>query len=127
LPTKVKGAPRPPTIELPTGPPPEKVVVEELKRGHGAQLRFAQEFTLNYVALDYETGEQLEDAWGRQAFTWVWGVEELVEGLEIGLEGMRVGGRRELIVPGRFAYGSAARIYLVELLRVKPNPGEGDR
>lgn len=65
----------------------------------------------------------MEDAWGRRAFTWVWGVEELVDGLEIGLEGMRVGGRRELIVPSRFAYDSGARIYLVELLKIKRESG----
>lgn len=97
-------------------------MIEELKRGHGARLRFAQEFTANYIALDYKTGKELEDAWGPRAFTWVWGVEELVDGLEVGLEGMRVGGQRELIVPGRFAYGGD-RIYLVELLRVSQSRG----
>jgi FKBP-type peptidyl-prolyl cis-trans isomerase len=94
------------------------VVAKDLKSGRGALLQFAQEFTLNYVAVDYETGKRLERFWGRSAFTWVWGVEELVDCLEIGLKGMRVGGLRELIVPSRFAYDSGARVYLVELVKV---------
>ncbi len=94
------------------------MVIKDLEVGRGAVLKSAQEFTLNYVALDYKTGERLETAWGPSAFRWVWGLERLVAGMEIGLKGMRVGGLRELIVPSRLAYDSGARIYLLELLKL---------
>jgi peptidylprolyl isomerase len=115
---EVRGSPIPPPIEPPTGPPPKNVVIQDLKRGRGAMLRFAQEFSLSYIAVDYKTGKRLETSWGRGAFTWTWGIAQMVEALEIGIKGMRVGGLRELLVPSRFAYDSGPRIYLVELLKV---------
>ena len=103
---------------MPTGPPPDEVVIEDIREGEGAELEMYRKFTLNYVNFDYETGEQREKVWSPRSLTWDWGYEQLVDGLEIGLEGMRVGGLRELIVPSDLAYNDGARVYLVELLKV---------
>jgi peptidylprolyl isomerase len=114
---EVEGAPTPPPIELPKGPPPKRVVIKELRKGQGAPLRAAQDFRANYIAYEWGTGNRLERSWGAEP-TWTWGTGQLVKGLEIGIKGMRVGGLRELLVPARFAFNTSARVYLVELVKV---------
>ena len=52
------------------------------------------------------------------------GSGEVRDGWETGLKGMRVGGRRELILPSMLAYGTGALIYIVELLAIE-KPGGG--
>lgn len=117
---KVAGAASPPKVRVPTGPPPKDVVVKELRKGHGVMLKAGDWFSLNYVAVEYESGKRLEAHWERSGgFTWKFGTGEVVKGWETGLEGMRVGGRRELIVPSRLAYGGGALVYVVELLEVR--------
>lgn len=113
---KVASAPQ--RVLLPTGPPPKKVVVRELKNGHGARLKFGDSFTANAVAYPYEGGQRLEKFWGKEAFQWAFGPGRLIKGWVIGLKGMRVGGRRELVIPSKLAYGDGARIYVIELLKV---------
>jgi peptidylprolyl isomerase len=117
---KVVGASAPPAIEVPTGPPPERVIVRELKKGRGAMLQAGQSFTLNYVSVEYRSGKRLETHWEKSGgFSWRYGTGEVVKGWETGLKGMRVGGRRELVVPSRLAYGAGAVVYVIELLEVQ--------
>lgn len=108
-----------PHVSVPAGPPPKKIVIEELKRGHGPPVKVGQVFTINFVGVYYKTGKPFETHWGKSPFVWHFGTNELVKGLEIGLKGMRVGGRRKLIVPSRLAYKSGARVYLVEMLALE--------
>ncbi len=115
---EVQGTPTPPRFEVPTGPPPKKVVIRDWRKGQGAQIEWGGWFTANYIAYDYGTSDRVETYWGEKPFRWFWGEDALTKGWRIGLKGMRVGGRRELIVPSKLAYGSGARAYLVELLKV---------
>ncbi len=117
---EVTGAPTPRRPRIPPGPPPKKVVIKDLKKGPGIRIQPRDGFTANFVALEYETGKEVETFWGESAFKWFWRRNQLTKGWEIGLEGMRVGGQRELIVPSKLAYDSGARVYFVELLKVDP-------
>lgn len=101
---------------VPSGPPPKKMVIEELKKGHGASIKAGQQFTANFVGVNYKTGKPFETDWEPSPFSWHFGTHEMVRGLEVGLRGMRVGERRKLIVPSHLAYGRGALVYLVELL-----------
>ena len=117
--TKVKGAPTPPKFELPPGPPPKEVVIRDLRKGRGAEIQSDDFFSASYISLNYRTGDKVvEDSWTGGPFDWYWGREQLSQGWEIGLEGMRVGGLRELLVPSELAYGDGARAYLLELLQI---------
>ncbi len=116
---KVSGTAKPPPLEVPPGPPPKQVVVKDLRKGEGAEIQATKGFTASYIALDYGSGKQVEANWGDSAFKWFWRRGELSQGWEIGLEGLRVGGLRKLVVPSRLAYDSGARVYLVELLEVE--------
>jgi peptidylprolyl isomerase len=95
------------------------MIVRELKEGHGARIKAGQLFTANMVGVNYKTGKPFETDWGKSAFHWRFGTGETVKRLEIGLRGMRVGGRRKLIVPSGLAYQTGALVYLIELLAVE--------
>lgn len=114
----------PRALSFPSGPAPKKVVVKDLKVGKGPPLKPGDYISVNYIAYDYDTHEALEKHWGPEdTFGGTWGRDAgLIRAWEIGLRGMRVGGERELITPGKFVHGGLARVYLmkmVEIIRVK--------
>jgi len=107
-----KAASAPQRVLIPSDPSPKKVVVRDLKVGQGHTLRYGDSFVVKYVAFSL-TGEELE----RQDLSWELGPGRVIKGWVIGLPGMRVGGRRELVIPSRLAYHDGDRIYVIELLK----------
>ncbi len=113
------GYPARPHVAAPSGPPPKHLVVKDLKKGTGAEIKAGKEFSVRYVSFDYGTGELSEDHWGKDSiFRWTFGPDKVVKAWAKGLPGMKVGGRRELIAPSQLAYGFGAMIWVVELLSV---------
>jgi peptidylprolyl isomerase len=106
-----------PKVQVPNGPPPEKLVIEDLAEGSGAAAKAGDELYVHYVGVNYRTGEEFEDAWDPiRPFEFGLGAGEVIQGWEKGLKGMKVGGRRELIVPPNLAYNKDTLIYVVDLL-----------
>lgn len=113
-----KEAERPkPRIRVPNGPPPKKLVVKDLIKGTGPAVGADDEIVVNYIAVNYKTGEEFETTYGDRPSTFP--IDEVIKGWEIGLKGMKVGGRRELIIPSKLGYGTGALIYVVDLLEIK--------
>jgi len=106
-----------PAVVAHRGPLPSKLVVKDLKVGGGATLVKGSTATLRYRNFDYRTGQRYEDWWERPFITG-FGKGESLGAWETGLKGMRVGGRRELIVPAKEAYGHIPEIYVLELVSV---------
>lgn len=107
-------------MTVPPGPPPKYLVVRDLKKGFGAPAHHGERIGVQYVAVAYKTGRPFEVRWQQpQPFSFAFGGGEVRKGWEIGLKGLRVGGRRELILPSRLAYGTGALVYVVELLEVE--------
>ena len=115
-----------PPIHVPSGPPPKEVVVKEIRKGTGAVVPHVTtlprvELEVLYTAVKWN-GELFEE---RQNSREPWKVEfgaHLNPGWEEGLEGMRVGGRRELIVPVSASWGTGsdeALVYVVDLIGLK--------
>jgi peptidylprolyl isomerase len=97
-------------------------VVRDLKKGSGRAIPPKSFVTIhtNYVAVNYKTGKTSEVRWRPTGgFNIEFGPGIETEGWEKGLVGMKVGGRRELRVPSRLAYGHGALFYIVDLLAVK--------
>lgn len=95
-------------------------MVEDLEEGSGAEVEAGDEIVVNYVAVSYKTGKEFEDVWGwSEPATFQLGTGEVIKGWEQGMKGMKVGGRRELIIPSDLAFKRGAVIYVVELLDVK--------
>jgi len=81
-------------------------VITDLVEGDGAVAQPGGQVTVHYVGVDYETGEQFDASWDRGepiAFP----LQGLIQGWQEGIPGMRVGGRRQLVIPPELAYGTS--------------------
>jgi len=117
-----------PKVVPPKGPKPKKLVIKDLEKGSGPEAKAGDEVTVHYVGVGYESGKQFDASWDRQEpLTFTLGEGGLIKGWEEGLEGMKVGGRRELITPPAWAYGSqgggsiapnATLVFVIDLLKV---------
>jgi peptidylprolyl isomerase len=96
-----------PTVEVPKGPPPTQLVVKDLKTGDGAEAKSGDQVSVQYVGVLYSDGKQFDSSWDRgQPFSFQLGAGGVIPGWEQGVAGMKVGGRRELIIPPNLGYGS---------------------
>jgi peptidylprolyl isomerase len=95
-----------PTITVPKGPAPKKLVVKDVIKGSGPIARAGSQLTVNYRGVSYSTGKTFDSSFGRQPFPFQLGSGQVIPGWDQGLEGMRVGGRRQLTIPASLAYGS---------------------
>jgi peptidylprolyl isomerase len=123
-----------PKITVPSGPAPTTLIVRDLIVGTGAEAKTGDTVTVNYVGALYKNAKVFDASWNRnQTFPFTLGVGEVIPGWDKGLTGMRVGGRRELIIPSALGYGkngsgtaippNAALVFIVDLLAVKPAAG----
>jgi peptidylprolyl isomerase len=119
-----------PVIEVPDEPPPTELVSEDIVTGDGATAEQGDTVEVQYVGVDYKTGEEFDTSWGGgQPFSFQLGGGQVIPGWDQGVEGMKVGGRRELIVPPDLAYGeqgsppaigpNATLVFVIDLLDVK--------
>jgi FKBP-type peptidyl-prolyl cis-trans isomerase len=120
-----------PKVEVPKGAPPKKLVIKDLRLGSGDEARAGDEVTVQYVGVNYKSGEQFDASWDRgEPFTFALGAGRVIPGWDQGIEGMRVGGRRELIIPPGLAYGQGGTpdgsippnetiVFVVDLLAVE--------
>lgn len=100
------------------GPLPKELIVKDLHVGSGAVLAKGDFATLKYKSFNYGSGQHYED-WWTVPFHTGFGKGESLGAWESGLKGMRVGGRRVLIVPAREAYGHVPVIYVLELVSAR--------
>jgi peptidylprolyl isomerase len=96
-----------PKVKPPQGPPPKKIETKDLEEGTGPAAKKGDQVTVQYVGVNYRSGSEFDASWDRgEPFTFTLGIHEVISGWDIGIEGMKVGGRRELIIPPNHAYGS---------------------
>ena len=96
-----------PTIKSPGGTPPSKLVTKNLITGTGAAVTSpTQTVTIGYVGALYSNGKVFDSSWKDDPSTHTLSgpASGFVPGFQQGLEGMKVGGRRELIIPPSLAY-----------------------
>jgi len=116
-----------PTVTPPSGPAPTKLVTKDLIVGTGPEAKAGDSVTVNYVGVLYKGGKVFDASWKRnETFPFVLGKSQVIPGWEQGIVGMKVGGRRELIIPSGLAYGAkgspptippnSALIFVVDLL-----------
>lgn len=97
-----------PKVTAPKGAPPKKLVIKEIEKGSGATAKSGDEVTVQYVGVDYKNGKEFDSSWSRnEPFSFQLGAGQVIPGWDQGIAGMKVGGRRELIIPPNLAYGSA--------------------
>ncbi len=120
--------------EMPTGAVDELKIIDSVV-GEGAEAISGKRLTVNYTGWLYEPskedkkGKKFDSSIGKAPFSFGLGRGEVIQGWDIGMEGMKVGGKRTLIIPSFKAYGpggsppaippNATLIFDVELLDVK--------
>ena len=95
-----------PTVTPPTGPAPTSLVTKDLIAGTGRAAKAGDSVTVNYVGVLYNNGKEFDASWKRnQPLSFPLGQGQVIPGWDQGVVGMKVGGRRELIIPAKLAYG----------------------
>jgi peptidylprolyl isomerase len=112
----------PPKVSVPSGPPPTDLVVKDLKIGKGPITRPYSRLAVHFVAVDYRSGKVFETQWSQTPFVFEYNHGLPMQGWEEGLKGMRVGGRRKILVPSHLAYKEGSIVYVVDLLAVEKRP-----
>lgn len=95
-----------PEIEFIDGPAPDVLVIADVIVGDGVEATAGARVDVHYVGVDYETGEQFDSSWDRGESI-QFPLAGLIAGWQDGIPGMRVGGRRQLVIPPALAYGES--------------------
>ena len=95
-----------PEVDFPGGEPPTELEISDIWEGDGAVAKAGDTVQVHYVGVAYSTGEEFDASWSRGApLEFRLGAGRVIAGWDQGLQGMRVGGRRQLIIPPGLAYG----------------------
>lgn len=95
-----------PFIEFPDGPPPAELVITDLIEGTGPEAQAGQTVQVHYVGVAHSSGEEFDSSYDRgQPLAFGLGRGQVISGWDSGLQGMKVGGRRQLVIPPHLAYG----------------------
>jgi FKBP-type peptidyl-prolyl cis-trans isomerase len=107
---------------------PEQIQIKDIAVGSGDIAVAGKEVTVNYTGV-FADGKKFDSSLDRGVpFTFKLGSGMVIKGWDIGIEGMKVGGKRILVIPPNLGYGSEAYgqipasstlIFQVELLGVK--------
>lgn len=119
-----------PKVSVPKGAPPKQLEVKDLEEGSGAEAKSGDKVTVQYVGVNYKNGKEFDSSWSRnEPLPLALGAGKVIPGWEQGIEGMKVGGRRELIIPPELAYGEAGYppaigpnetlVFVIDLLEVE--------
>lgn len=116
-----------PVIHAGTGGPPSQLVVKDLVAGSGAAAPSGSTVSVQYVGALYANGTVFDSSWSRgqpASFS----LAQVIPGFAQGIAGMKVGGRRELVIPPAMGYGAngtgpippnATLVFVIDLLGVQ--------
>ncbi|BCJ67670.1 FKBP-type peptidyl-prolyl cis-trans isomerase [Polymorphospora rubra] len=118
-----------PQVDPIQGAPPADLVIEDISVGEGEEAKAGQSATVHYVGVAHSSGQEFDASWNRGApFTFPLGGGRVIAGWDRGVVGMRVGGRRRLVIPPHLGYGDRGAggairpgetlIFVVDLLDV---------
>ena len=96
-----------PHVYVPPGEtPPAELVIEDIEVGDGPEAQKGQQVEVHYVGVAWRTRKQFDASWDRNdTFRFELGGGQVIKGWDEGVVGMKVGGRRRLVLPPSFAYG----------------------
>ncbi|MFF9482751.1 FKBP-type peptidyl-prolyl cis-trans isomerase [Streptomyces sp. NPDC014733] len=98
--------PTKPEVDVPEGDVPAELTVQDLVVGDGAEVKPGMVVRVHYVGVTYESGKEFDTSWDRgEPFKFALGGGKVIKGMDRGVRGMKVGGRRQIIVPPRLGYG----------------------
>ena len=95
-----------PEIDFPGDVAPADLVIEDIVLGDGPEAKAGDSISAHYVGVSHATGEEFDASWNRGSpLEFRLGVGQVIKGWDLGIVGMKVGGRRKLTIPPDLAYG----------------------
>jgi FKBP-type peptidyl-prolyl cis-trans isomerase len=118
-----------PAVPAPSGEPPAGLQKVDIVKGKGKRARPGDTVAVQYVGVSWSTGEQFDASWDRGTpISFPLGQGRVIKGWDEGVAGMRVGGRRVLVIPPDLGYGDQSPtpairpgetlVFVVDLKRV---------
>ncbi len=119
-----------PHVFVPPGEaPPGELVTEDVVVGEGDEATSGRDVEVHYVGVAWSTRQQFDASWDRNdTFRFGLGAGQVIRGWDDGVAGMRVGGRRRIVIPPHLGYGKAGAggvikggetlVFVVDLLAV---------
>ena len=122
--------PEKPEIDFPDTPPPSDLEVTDLAEGEGAEATAGSTVRVHYVGVAHSTGEEFDASYNRgEPLQFRLGIGQVISGWDQGVTGMKVGGRRKLVIPPHLGYGDRGAggvikpgetlIFVVDLVEVR--------
>ncbi len=119
-----------PEVDPHLGPEPTDLEVTDLSVGEGAEAQPGSTVSVHYVGIAHSTGEEFDASYNRgEPLQFRLGVGQVISGWDNGVMGMKVGGRRRLVIPPHQGYGDRGAggviapgetlIFVVDLLDVR--------
>ncbi len=108
---------------------PTDLKIEDIKIGTGREVKSGDTVVINYIGT-LPNGSKFDSSYDRnEPFTTQIGVGQVIKGWDLGVPGMKIGGKRKLTIPSDLGYGAtgaggvippnATLIFEVELLDIK--------
>jgi len=119
-----------PEIDFPDSPPPTELESTDITEGDGAEAKAGSTISAHYVGVAHSTGEEFDASYNRgEPLSFKLGIGQVIAGWDQGIQGMKVGGRRKLVIPPHLGYGDRGAgaaikpgetlIFVVDLLDVR--------
>lgn len=119
-----------PDVDSHMGDAPADLEITELVEGQGAEAASGSTVLVHYVGVSHSTGEEFDASYNRGTpLQFRLGVGQVIPGWDTGVQGMKVGGRRRLVIPPHLAYGDRGAggavapgetlIFVVDLVEVR--------
>jgi peptidylprolyl isomerase len=95
-----------PEVDFPGGEPPNDLQITDVTVGDGDEAAAGRTAVVHYVGVAHSTGEEFDASYNRgEPFSFRLGAGNVIAGWDRGVVGMRVGGRRQLVIPPELGYG----------------------
>ena len=118
-----------PEIDFFDPEPPTDLVITDITEGDGVEATAGSTVSVHYVGVAHSTGEEFDASYNRgEPLSFRLGTGQVISGWDQGVQGMKVGGRRRLVIPPHLAYGDRGAggaiapgetlIFVVDLLNV---------
>ncbi|NYI79063.1 FKBP-type peptidyl-prolyl cis-trans isomerase [Nocardioides panzhihuensis] len=95
-----------PEIDFVDPTPPTDLVIKDITIGDGEEATERDRVSVHYVGVALSTGEEFDASYNRgEPLDFRVGIGQVIQGWDQGILGMKVGGRRQLVIPPHLGYG----------------------